>query len=155
MKSSENLSYQGVSNHEQQLINGGSEWNKYLKDKYGPNKVFWETPVNSMNDIIEVPSLITNMPPNEVAQVAIKDGWSVGPLKLGHLKGVPYTEGGGYAMNKGSYYIQYHPGGGHHGENFYYKVSSPTKGKMPRYGEVKFFCENGKWRYERITQFNQ
>ncbi|MGL5152766.1 MAG: hypothetical protein ACRC7N_19595, partial [Clostridium sp.] len=40
-KKRKSLSYQGVSNPERQLLNGG-EWNKYFKETYGAENVTWE-----------------------------------------------------------------------------------------------------------------
>jgi len=34
------------------------------------------------------------------------------------------------------------------GDDIYYKMLLLAKGKVPQYGEVKFFYENGEWRYE-------
>lgn len=46
-------------------------------------------------------------------------------------KGLSFENGGGFAMNRTggkTDYIQYHPGGGHHGESQYFKVSSSKRG---------------------------
>ncbi|WP_088815502.1 MULTISPECIES: hypothetical protein [Listeria] len=57
--------------------------------------------------------------------------------------GILYEKGGGFSMNPpagtsgSSRYIQYHPGGGHHGDLPYYKVSSPEHGIIRIYTNGK------------------
>jgi hypothetical protein len=112
----------------------GKDWNNYFKDKYGAGNVKWKNPVNSVDDIINTPSSLTNVNPTDIVEFVQKEGWTVTPLKKGGNAGVPYEQGGGFSMNPpagtsgSSRYIQYHPGGGHHGDLPYYKVSSPEHG---------------------------
>ncbi|MEI5993265.1 hypothetical protein [Candidatus Enterococcus mansonii] len=112
----------------------GKDWNNYFKDKYGAGNVQWKNPVNSIDDIINTPSSLTNVNPTDIVDFVKKEGWIVTPLKKGGNAGIPYEQGGGFSMNPpagtsgSSRYIQYHPGGGHHGELPYYKVSSPEHG---------------------------
>ncbi|MGL5151161.1 MAG: hypothetical protein ACRC7N_11385 [Clostridium sp.] len=151
------LSYQGVSNPQKKLITG-EDWNSYFKETYGADNVQWETAINSMADIIDTPSLITRLKPNQLSDLANKSSnllldinWNYGSLKIGRNKGISYENGGGISINKNvngnvvGDYIQYHPGSSHHGEIPYYKVSSVLN------GEVKFYYDNGIWNYERIT----
>ncbi|MBC6116465.1 hypothetical protein HCA12_01605 [Listeria innocua] len=80
-----------------------------------------------------MPSLLSGTNPEDIVEIAIREGWIVQPLKKGSKSGLLFSEGGGYSMNapSGSFlYIQYHPGGGHHGQGAYYKVSSPKNGTI-------------------------
>jgi len=110
----------------------GKDWNDFFKDKYGNIK--WKNPLNSIDDVINTPSSLTNVNPIDVVEFVKKEGWTVTPLKKGGNAGIPYEQGGGFSMNPpagtsgSSRYIQYHPGGGHHGDLPYYKVSSPEHG---------------------------
>jgi len=109
----------------------GDDWNDYFNETYGNNNVTWESA--SMKDIIDMPSKITNFSPQQVANMAQANGWTAEPLGKGSLAGIPYEQGGGFSMrapNGGSEYIQYHPGGGHHGSLPYYKVSSGPNGTV-------------------------
>ena len=49
-----------VSNPQKKLITGG-EWNSYFKETYGSQNVIWENAVNSIDEIIDTPSLVTRM----------------------------------------------------------------------------------------------
>lgn len=56
-------------------------------------------------------------------------GFKVLPLGHGGLKGILFEDGGGFRISyRGDGYFQYHPGGGHHGKDPYYKVSSAKRG---------------------------
>ncbi|WP_314065284.1 T7SS effector LXG polymorphic toxin [uncultured Vagococcus sp.] len=111
----------------------GKDWNNYFKEKYGAENVKWKNPA-SIDEIIDTPSILYDFHPKDVAEVMKDAGWTVGPLKKGGSAGVSFENGGGFSMNPpadvsgSSRYIQYHPGGGHHGELPYYKVSSPKNG---------------------------
>ena len=55
-------------------------------------------------------------------------GFTVGPLGRGQFQGIPFEDGGGYCIHyRGDGYMQYHPEGGHHKEE-YYKISSGATG---------------------------
>ncbi|WMJ23149.1 hypothetical protein RBG61_00390 [Paludicola sp. MB14-C6] len=117
--------------NESKVPRTGEEWNQYFKEKYSAENVTWETA--SIRNIVNMPSKITSFSPQQVANLAKSSGWSVEPLGKGSLAGVPYEEGGGFSMrapNGGSEYIQYHPGGGHHGSSPYYKISSGPNGTV-------------------------
>lgn len=80
-----------------------------------------------------MPSITTRLHPEQLADLAKKSGWKVEPLGKGSRAGLTYDQGGGYSMrapNGASEYIQYHPGGGHHGELPYYKISSGKNGTV-------------------------
>ena len=122
-----------VSNPQKKLITGG-EWNSYFKETYGSQNVIWENAVNSIDEIIDTPSLVTRMQPGQMAELAQKSGWNVGPLKNGRNSGILFENGGGISMNRMvnvnmmPEYIQFHPGSSHHGNIPYFKVSSPLRG---------------------------
>lgn len=91
----------------------------------------------SVDNIIDNPNILREMRLNEVMNLAKIDGWTVSPLGKGSLKGVPYAEGGGISIRKigpkgepTDSYIQWHPGGGHHGDSPYWKVSSGKSGTI-------------------------
>jgi hypothetical protein len=91
--------------------------------------------INSLDDIFSNPSSIKNMTPKEVMEIAEKEGWNITPLGHGSKKGIPFSEGGGLSIRKigpkgepTDQYIQWHPGGGHHGSSPYLKVSSGKSG---------------------------
>lgn len=118
------------SKYDKKLI-AGDDWNSYFRETYGSKNVTWENPVNSIDDIIDTPSLVTRFQPKQLAEFAEESGWSVGPLKNGSKKGILFEDGGGFAMNRmdgKTDYIQYHPGGGHHGKSPYFKISSSMRG---------------------------
>ncbi|EDO1185890.1 hypothetical protein FQS08_00005, partial [Listeria innocua] len=111
----------------------GKAWNNYFKEKYGAANVRWKDPIKSINEAIDMPSLLSGTNPEDIVEIAIREGWIVQPLKKGSKSGLLFSEGGGYSMNApsgSSLYIQYHPGGGHHGQGAYYKVSSPKNGTI-------------------------
>ena len=112
----------------------GDDWHKYFNEKYGAENVTWESA--SIQDIIDMPSKITDFSPKQISDLARRSGWTVGPLGKGSLAGITYEQGGGISMhapNRSSIYIQYHPGGGHHGVMPYYKVSSGKNGTVRYY----------------------
>ena len=126
----------------------GEEWNKYFQDKYGKENVRWKNTITT-NEIFTTPSSLWNKNPKEIAEYLKGQGWTVTPLKKGKNKGIPYEKGGGYSMNPpkeisgSSKYVQFHPGGGHHGESAYYKVSQPNSPTVRIY-------ENGKYEIETV-----
>ncbi|WP_185637495.1 hypothetical protein [Listeria farberi] len=80
-----------------------------------------------------MPSLLSGTNPEDIVEIAIREGWIVQPLKKGSKSGLLFSEGGGYSENApsgSSLYIQYRPGGAHHGQGAYYKVSSPKNGTI-------------------------
>ena len=98
-------------------------------ENYGADNVTWESA--SIQDIIDMPSKITDFSPKQISNLASRNGWTVEPLGKGRLAGIPYEQGGGISMhapNGSSIYIQYHPGSGHHGVMPYYKISSGKNG---------------------------
>lgn len=112
----------------------GGDWHNYFNENYGADNVTWESA--SIQDIIDMPSKITDFSPKQISDLARRSGWTVGPLGKGSLAGITYEQGGGISMhapNGSSIYIQYHPGGGHHGVMPYYKVSSGKNGTVRYY----------------------
>lgn len=109
----------------------GDDWHNYFNETYGMENVSWETA--KIDDIIDMPSKITDFAPQQIANMAQANGWVVESLGKGSLAGIPFEQGGGFSMrapNGGSEYIQYHLGGGHHGDLPYYKVSSGPDGTV-------------------------
>ena len=112
----------------------GGDWHNYFNENYGADNVTWESA--SIQDIIDMPSKITDFSPKQISDLARRSGWTVGPLGKGSLAGITYEQGGGISMhapNGSSIYIQYYPGGGHHGVMPYYKVSSGKNGTVRYY----------------------
>ena len=112
----------------------GDDWHNYFNETYGADNVTWES--TSIQDIVDMPSKITDFSPKQISDLARRSGWTVGPLGKGSLAGITYEQGGGISMhapNGSSIYIQYHPGGGHHGVMPYYKVSSGKNGTVRYY----------------------
>ncbi|MEN8906039.1 MAG: hypothetical protein ABF289_08790 [Clostridiales bacterium] len=115
--------------NEKKLLTG-DDWNNYFKNTYGSKNVQWESAVKSMDDILDVPSDITKLKPQQLADLAKKEGWVVEPLGKGRKAGIPFEEGGGMSIRKlnpdgipTGEYIQYHPGSTYHDSIPYYKVS--------------------------------
>ena len=112
----------------------GGDWHNYFNENYGADNVTWESA--SIQDIIDMPSKITEFSPKQISNLASRNGWTVEPLGKGRLAGIPYEQGGGISMhapNGSSIYIQYHPGSGHHGVMPYYKISSGKNGIVRYY----------------------
>lgn len=88
-----------------------------------------------MQDIMSDPYLVENMTPEQVANIARQEGWVVGPLKqsqhgsVGISMNQPNAKGTGFTDQ----YVQYHEGGGYHGDAPYWKISS-AKGGTVRIG---------------------
>lgn len=121
----------GSGTAEAQIPRTGDEWHKYFNETYGKSNVTWESA--NINNIVDMPSKIVDFTPQQVSELAKSYGWSVEPLGKGSAAGVPFDQGGGFSMhapNGGSEYIQYHPGGGHHGADAYYKISSGPNGTV-------------------------
>lgn len=71
------------------------------------------------------PEKLKNVNPNKIEKIAIKEGLNTSTLSKGSHAGQ------GFKVNYGGdRLIQYHPGGGHHGPNPYWKVSSGEKGTI-------------------------
>lgn len=112
----------------------GGDWHNYFNENYGADNVTWESA--SIQDIIDMPSKITDFSPKQISNLASRNGWTVEPLGKGRLAGIPYEQGGEISMhapNGSSIYIQYHPGSGHHGVMPYYKISSGKNGIVRYY----------------------
>ncbi len=88
----------------------------------------WETAFASPNEIIDMPSRVTDMNPKGLFNYLKNSGLEVNPLGRGANKGIPFDEGGGYNVHfetsYGDSYIQYNPSSSHHDGLPYYKVSS-------------------------------
>lgn len=137
VKDSKSVSTEGTgnkkTNFEAENPMSGEKWNADFKSKYGKENVTWNTAANSMDDVLDMPSNVTRLTPNQLAEMAKSEGWSVGPLGKGGKAGIPFEQGGGFSMHNEDAYIQYHPGGGHHGELPYYKISTGKVGTVRYY----------------------
>jgi RHS repeat-associated protein len=86
----------------------------------------------TMQDIMNNPYLVENMTPEQVANIARQEGWVVGPLKqsqhgsAGISMNQPNAKGTGFTDQ----YVQYHEGGGYHGDDPYWKISSGKGGTV-------------------------
>jgi hypothetical protein len=72
----------------------------------------------------------------EIIRALKKMGWVEGPLGKGDLEGVPFAKGGGLILRemengeRTGRFLQWHPGGGHHGPDPYWKFSSGESGTL-------------------------
>lgn len=74
-------------------------------------------------------SILATKSPKEWKSFLDDLGFNVLPLGQGSLKGILFEDGGGFRIfYRGDGYFQYHSGGGHHGKDPYYKVSSAKRG---------------------------
>lgn len=125
----------------------GEQWNSYFKEKYGAENVQWKTPVKSVSQIMDIPSVLWNTNPNDIAEMMKKEGWTVTTLKKGDSANSPYLEGGGYSMNPpvgssgSSQCIQYYPGGGRHGDRTHYKMSKPNSFTIRIFSDGRYEIE--------------
>lgn len=79
----------------------------------------------TLGDIFANPKILVGMTPAQVEALAREAGWSVGPLNNGR------NVGGGLAVRGGGdKAIFFNPGGGHHGDSAYWKVSSGVGGTV-------------------------
>ena len=104
------------TNFDNEIPRSGSEWNEYLKGKYGADNVHWN--INSVDDIFSDPTRLKGYTVDELQKVLGND-WT---------RGV-YGSNGGWKLMNGDISIFYHPGGGKHGGS-YYGISSGATGKM-------------------------
>jgi len=81
----------------------------------------------TVGQIFKSPDMLKSMTPDQVdALVRNAPGWRVGTLQRGGHAGQGWT----LRQIDGDGYIQWHPGGGHHGPNPYWKISSGTVGTI-------------------------
>jgi len=100
---SERLSVKGGSGSNRTLITG-DDWNNYFREKYGYDQVNWETAYDSPNDIIEMPSRVTDMNPNGLYNYLQAEKLNIEPLGQGVNKGISFSKGGGYNVHFNSKY---------------------------------------------------
>lgn len=89
------------------------------------------TLVNSIKEIFANPSVLSKMTPQQVVDLASLEGWQIGTLGRGsHAgQGIVIREVNDDG-NLTGWMIQWHPGGGQHGPDPYWKVSSPDTGTI-------------------------
>lgn len=84
-----------------------------------------------MDNIFSNPRLLEEMTPQQVKELAQAEGWQVDTLRRGSQIGkrliVREVDDNGRLTGR---MIQWHPGGGHHGNAPYWKVSSPGMGTI-------------------------
>ena len=105
------------TNFDNEIPRSGSEWNEYLKGKYGADNVHWN--INSADDIFSDPRRLKGYTADELQKVLGND-W---------IRGVYGSNGDGWKFRKGDVSIFYHPGGGKH-VGSYYGISSGATGKI-------------------------
>lgn len=105
------------TNFDNEIPRSGSEWNEYLKEKYGADNVHWN--INSVDDIFSNPTRLKGYTADELQKILGND-WT---------RGVYGSNGGGWKLMNGDVSIFYHPGGGKHG-GAYYGISSGATGKI-------------------------
>ena len=59
----------------------GDDWHNYFNQKYGTDNVTWESA--SIQDIVDMPSKITDFSPKQISELTKKNGWSVDSLGKG------------------------------------------------------------------------
>ena len=77
------------TNFDNEIPRSGSEWNEYLKGKYGADNVHWN--INSVNDIFSDPTRLKGYTADELQKVLSND-WT---------RGVYGSNGGGWKLMKG------------------------------------------------------
>lgn len=85
---------------------------------------------DNINDYIANPKkLFSKYTPKTLKSALEQGGFEVKTLKRGSLKGVDFTNGGGYKVNFGDDgLLQYHPASGSHHGGAYYKISTGKGG---------------------------
>ncbi|MBL6991825.1 MAG: hypothetical protein ISR65_18730 [Bacteriovoracaceae bacterium] len=87
--------------------------------------------IKSLNDIFMKPSKLKKLTTDQVTKFAKHEGWHIGTLGRGSKKGqgliVRKLNSAGNPTDK---MIQWHPGGGHHGTQPYWKLSSGETGTV-------------------------
>jgi RHS repeat-associated protein len=86
----------------------------------------------TMQDILNNPQLLKNLSPQQVAQIVARDGgWSIkDTLGKSSLDGMRFNQWNPRGTAFTDKYIQFHEGGGRHGPNPYWKVSTNTGGTV-------------------------
>ena len=64
----------------------GGDWHNYFNENYGADNVTWESA--SIQDIIDMPSKITDFSPKQISNLSSRNGWTVEPLGKGRLAGI-------------------------------------------------------------------
>jgi RHS repeat-associated protein len=85
------------------------------------------TPFRSVDDAFANPQSLNGKTPAEVRAVFQDEGWTEAPLSRTDAAGTKFFETNSDGNRTGRM-VQWHPGGGHHGEDPYWKVSSPQTG---------------------------
>jgi hypothetical protein len=105
---------------------GEGQWIVHNCDS-GPVSGSDEDPTDNitMQDILNNPQLLRNLSPQQVELIAARDGgWVTGPLRKSQLPGETFNQLNPKGTAFTDKYIQWHAGGGRHGPNPYWKVST-------------------------------
>lgn len=100
----------------------GKEWMTYLSQKYSPENVEWAS--LTPQEAAQNPSVLQNLLPSQVRSALMQSGWVEGVMQRSQS-----NPGGGWTLTQKmpngetGVYIQWHPGGGHHGPTPYWKIS--------------------------------
>ena len=105
------------TNFQNEIPRSGTEWNEYLKGRYGEDNVGWN--FNSIEDIIKDPTRLKGYTADELEKV-LGSEWT---------RDVYGSAGRGWKFLKGDISIFYHPGDGRHGGS-YYGISTANTGKI-------------------------
>ena len=85
----------------------------------------------TMQDLLNNPQLLSHLSPQQVEQIAARDGgWVTGPLRKSSLPGETFNQLNSRGTAFTDKYIQWHAGGGRHGDIPYWKVSTNTGGTV-------------------------
>ncbi|MCD8180731.1 MAG: hypothetical protein LUF26_04545 [Firmicutes bacterium] len=102
-------------------------------DKSAESGIIELTKRNIQEHISNPQTLFSEYTPETLKNALEQGGFDVKPLARGSLKGVDFTDGGGYKVNFGDGgLLQYHPASGSHHGGAYYKTST-GKGGTHRY----------------------
>jgi hypothetical protein len=96
----------------------------------------------TFEEILQNPMLLQDKTPADLTDLIAQAphyGWEVGTLRRGSQMGQGLVLREIKAGNYTGRLIQWHPGGGHHGVQAYWKVSTPSEGTVrvgPQFGDI-------------------
>ncbi|MCY2966646.1 MAG: RHS repeat-associated core domain-containing protein [Planctomycetota bacterium] len=103
-------------------------WEAVLRQRYGAGNVERVPQFRSVGGILENPSVLTGRTPSEVAaRLGLTPGWRVETLGRGSHRGQSWAlrEYGSNGLPTGRM-LRWHPGGGHHGSQPYWRIIDHT-----------------------------
>lgn len=82
-----------------------------------------------VQELSEHPKRLASFTPESLYDTLTAEGLEVKPLMNGSLKGIPFSDGGGFKVNfEDGGLLQFHPEKGSHHGGAYYKISTGKKG---------------------------